>query len=67
MDGLEFARRVRADPRTRDIPLFAISALPEEIAVAEALEAGFDAFESKNNHDRLFERLIAWCRERCEA
>jgi len=62
MDGLEFARRVRAEPRTRDIPLYAISAMAEDIAASRAFDAGFDAFESKSSHDRLFERLTAWCR-----
>ncbi len=64
MDGLEFARRVRAEPRTRDIPLYAISAMPEDIAASRAFEAGFDAFESKSSHDRLFDRLTAWCQAR---
>ncbi len=61
MDGLEFAQRVRADARTRDIPLYAVSAMVDDSLAARSLEAGFDAFQSKNDSGGLFQRLLAWC------
>jgi CheY-like chemotaxis protein len=46
LDGLRTAARLRADPRTRDLPLAIISACTQ-YEVETGLEAGVDAFLSK--------------------
>ena len=47
MDGFEVLARLRADPRTRALPIIAVSAnaRPEDIALAHA--AGFDGYLTK--------------------
>ena len=44
MDGLELARRLKADPKTRPIPIVAITAAPELFSRQTALAAGCDAY-----------------------
>ncbi len=44
MSGLEFARRVKADPATRHIVIIALTAETEVFGRREALEAGCDAY-----------------------
>ncbi|ELP63389.1 hypothetical protein STRTUCAR8_07497, partial [Streptomyces turgidiscabies Car8] len=46
LDGLSTAARLRADPRTRDLPLAIISACTE-YEVEAGLEVGVDAFLAK--------------------
>ena len=43
MDGLEFARRVRRDPRYRQVLLFALTGWQAEADFRRTWEAGFDA------------------------
>ena len=43
MTGLEFARRVKEDPRLRRIPLVAVTGRQEHEAFLQTWEAGFDA------------------------
>lgn len=47
MDGLEFTRLVKADPRTRRIPVVALSALASADDEKRAREAGCDGYISK--------------------
>jgi two-component system cell cycle response regulator len=44
MGGLALARRLKADPDTRAIPLVAVTAAPELFGREAALAAGCDAF-----------------------
>jgi CheY-like chemotaxis protein len=47
VDGWELARRVRADPRFRSIPLLAVSACVMPAERELAMEVGFDRFLPK--------------------
>ena len=47
IDGLTVARRVRADPRHRQLLIVAVTASAMKTDVAAALDAGCDAFISK--------------------
>ena len=47
MDGLAFARMLKADPDTRDIQLVAVTSFPEKFTRADALDAGCDAYLTK--------------------
>jgi two-component system CheB/CheR fusion protein len=59
IQGDEVARRMRADPELRDIPLFALSAhtLPEDRE--DSMRAGFDAhFTKPPSFDNLEQQII---------
>jgi CheY-like chemotaxis protein len=45
--GIELCRRIRADARLRHLPVIALSALPEGLFAAQALQAGCSAFLQK--------------------
>ena len=47
MDGLTFARKLKADPSTNDILIVAVTSYPEKFSMAEALDAGCDAYLHK--------------------
>ena len=47
MDGLEATKRLRQDPRTKDIPIIALTAHGLASARSKALEAGCDAVITK--------------------
>ena len=47
LDGWEACRRLKADPKTRRIPILAVSAQGYDDAKAKALEAGCDEFLAK--------------------
>ena len=47
VDGWEVARRLRSDPRTRAIPIVAVSAHSETSARMRAVSAGVDLFVAK--------------------
>jgi CheY-like chemotaxis protein len=47
MDGWEMLKRVRADPKTEDIPVLALTAHAMVGDKERALEAGFDSYISK--------------------
>jgi two-component system cell cycle response regulator DivK len=47
MDGLTLARKLKADPATRDILIVAVTSYPEKFSMADALEAGCDAYLPK--------------------
>jgi len=47
MNGLEVLRRVRADQRTRGLPVVILSSPNEEELIAESYKSGADSFVSK--------------------
>jgi two-component system phosphate regulon response regulator PhoB len=47
MSGVDFARRLRSDPRTRDLPLIMVTARAEERDKIEGLEIGADDYITK--------------------
>jgi two-component system phosphate regulon response regulator PhoB len=47
MSGVDFARRLRGDPRTRDLPLIMVTARAEERDKIEGLEIGADDYITK--------------------
>ena len=55
VDGWEATRRLKNDPRTRDIPVIALSAHALAGAREKAIEAGCDEFDIKPVE---FERLL---------
>jgi len=58
MDGYEVARRLRADPRTRDVLIIAITGYGREEDLRRSREAGIDDHMVKPvDPDRLLERL----------
>ena len=60
VDGLEVCRRLKADPRTRDIPVLMLTAKSEEIDVVTGLELGADDYLAKPFSSRvLLARLRA--------
>lgn len=46
-DGFEVCRRLRADPATRSVPVFIISAMDDPESRLKAAEAGANAFYTK--------------------
>jgi CheY-like chemotaxis protein len=63
-DGLDLCRELKKDPRTRDVPVFVVSARPGKDVVERALAAGAEEFIRKpfENHE-----LIARIRDRLRA
>ena len=59
VDGWEATRRLKDDPRTRDIPIIALSAHALAGEREKALAAGCDEFDTKPVE---FERLVATLR-----
>jgi CheY-like chemotaxis protein len=58
--GLELARRLKADPETRNIPVIAITASAEVFSEQAALAAGCDAYIVKPvNTRRLNDQLLS--------
>jgi CheY-like chemotaxis protein len=47
LDGWATLQQMRADPRTRDLPVVAITAYHSGKVANDALEAGFNAYFSK--------------------
>jgi len=47
MDGFEICRRMRADPRTADVPILMVSAKGEESDIVAGLELGADDYVTK--------------------
>src|SRR5690606_30002846 len=57
LDGLRTAGRLRADPRTRDIPLVVVSACTQ-YEVESGLEVGVDAFLAKPFDPQELVRIV---------
>jgi len=47
MDGFEFVRRLRADPKRAELPVVAVSGFGSEESRSACREAGFDAYLAK--------------------
>jgi len=60
-DGLDLCRELKNDPRTRDVPVFVVSARPGKDVVERALAAGAEEFIRKPFENQ---ELIARIRER---
>lgn len=63
-DGLDLCRSLKQDPRTRDVPVFVVSARPGKDVVERALAAGAEQFIRKPFENT---ELIARIRERLSA
>jgi CheY-like chemotaxis protein len=59
IDGFEVARRLRADPRTRDAVLLALTGWSQESDKRRAVEAGFDHHMTKPASPPALERLLS--------
>jgi CheY-like chemotaxis protein len=66
VDGLTLARRLKADPATRDILIVAITSYPEKFSMADALDAGCDAFLPKPVSTRTLPATLAAVVENAE-
>jgi CheY-like chemotaxis protein len=63
LDGVEVTRRLRSDPRTADIPVVALSAMPLDPDDDWPVEAGFVAYLVKPfDIDVLPEQVRSLCR-----
>ena len=60
-DGLTLARRLKADPATRDARIIALTAYAMKGDEARALEAGCDAYITKPIDTRTLPAQIASC------
>ena len=60
-DGLDLCRELKKDPRTRDVPVFVVSARPGKDVVERALAAGAEEFIRKPFENQ---ELIARIRQR---
>ena len=47
MDGLDLVRRLKADPRTREIPIVVVTSYPDKYSRETVLATGCDAFITK--------------------
>ena len=58
LDGLELTRRLRADPRTRDIVIVAVSAYAMKADIERAMASGCDGYLAKPLDTRSLPRQI---------
>ena len=63
-DGLDLCRALKKDPRTREVPVFVVSARPGKDVVERALAAGAEEFIRKPFENQ---ELIARIRVRLSA
>lgn len=54
IDGYEVARRMKSDPRTREVPLIAVTALAMPEDRARIVAGGFDGYIAKPIEPRSF-------------
>ncbi|MFN4281518.1 MAG: chemotaxis protein CheW [Alphaproteobacteria bacterium] len=57
LDGMEFARNVKADPRWRATPFVALSALATQGIVEKSYDAGCDHYVAKSNREELLRTM----------
>jgi two-component system chemotaxis sensor kinase CheA len=62
MNGIDLARRIRADERTAKLPIIALSSLAGDEDVARGKAAGIDEYLVKLDRDSLLERVGEVCR-----
>ncbi len=58
-NGLDLARKLKADPETRDILIVAVTSYPDRFSKTQALEAGCDAFLLKPISTRELSKQLA--------
>src|SRR5690606_17463632 len=58
MDGLETLRRIKEDPRLRDIPVVMLTGVSEEMAMQRAAEYGANSYTVKPANAEAFLRTI---------
>ena|GEM_PF-518150 len=58
MDGLETLRRIKEDPRLRDIPVVMLTGVSEEVAMQRAAEYGANSYTVKPADAEAFLRTI---------
>ena len=57
IDGLDLARRLKADPAWADVPLIALSSYPNAQLVEKSQEAGFESYVGKFDRQTLMHAL----------
>ena len=57
LDGLGFARRIRADQRTASLPIIALTSLVGDDDIARGNAAGINDYQTKIDRDQLLDRL----------
>ena len=57
MDGFEFAEALRADPRTADLPIIALSSVVSAEAVERGRQVGFHDYVAKFDRQGLIAAL----------
>jgi two-component system chemotaxis sensor kinase CheA len=62
LDGLGFARRIRADHRTSHLPIIALTSLAGDDDIARVKEAGINDYQTKIDREQLLERLREYWR-----
>jgi two-component system chemotaxis sensor kinase CheA len=61
MNGLDLARHIRADERTAQLPIIALSSLAGDEDIAHGKAAGIDDYLVKLDRDSLLERVREIC------
>jgi two-component system chemotaxis sensor kinase CheA len=61
MNGIDLARRIRADERTARLPVIALSSLAGDEDIARGKAAGIDEYLVKLDRDSLLERIREVC------
>jgi len=60
INGYEFVQRARETENWKDKPILALSSLSEEQDIKKGMEAGFTAYLSKTDRDKLVEQIEAF-------
>lgn len=58
IDGLTFAQQLKGDAETKNIPIIAVTAYPDQFTRQQALDAGCDAYFIKPLNTRTLQREI---------
>ena len=66
MDGLTLARKLKAEPATRDILIVAVTSYPEKFPSADVLAAGCDACLGKPLSTRTLPEVLTEVMEKAE-